>query len=348
MADMTPSRPRIFLLASFLVMLLIPSATFAQGSMDFGVEEVEEEESEGQDGAAEDDGTMTFGAEEVQEEPQDTAATDSYTVAVVAIPSEAIDRDQRIELQQKMLDAVSLDPNYRAQDGAPVLNGLEANGIASCVTEPLCLSGVGQDAGVDRILIGRVEQKARGLSLNVDLFDVNDKLFVKYTSVDRLGNFDSVLDSVEPAMKDIFDIRVERKGPNYGEEGDSGTVQKILAWTAAGLSVASLGAGIYFGMEASDGEDAIIGSKNAGGQFTISQAEAQQMLRDVEGDALTANVLYGASAGLAVISGILFYVESGSDVAAPEGRRRAGLLDRVDIQPSFGVDNVGLGASFKF
>lgn len=346
---MTPTRPRIFLLASFLLMLLLPSAAFAQGTMDFGVEDVEEEEGEGQDAAGDESGTMTFGAEEVQEDSGDTEIAGTYSVAVVAIPSEAIDRDQRIELQQKMLEAVSLDPNYQAQDGAPVLNGLEANGIASCVTEPLCLAGVGQDAGVERILLGRVEQKARGLSLNIDLFDVTDKLFVKYTSVDRLGNFESVLDSVEPAMKDIFDIRIERKGPDYGEEGDTGTVQRVLAWTAAGLSVASLGAGIYFGTEASSGEDDIIGMKDANGQFTVSQREAQQMVRDVEGDATTANILYGASAGLAVVSGILFYVESGSDVAAPDnGRRRAGLLDRVDIQPSIGIGNVGLGASFTF
>ncbi len=346
---MTPSRPLMFLLTCFLVALLMPSAGLAQGTMDFGVEDVEEEDGEGQEGGdTGDDGEMTFGADEVQEDPQDTGAADTYTVAVVALPSDAIDRSQRIELQQKMLDAVSLDPNYSAQDGASVLNGLEENGM-SCVTEPLCLSSVGQEAGVDRILIGRVEDKARGLSLNIDLFDVSDKLFVKYTSVDRLANFDSVIDSVEPGMKDIFDIRVERKGPNYGEETDTGTVQKVLAWTAAGLSVASLGTGIYFGSEASSGEEEILGMKDGNGQFTINQRQAQQMVRDVEGDALTANVLYGASAGLAVISGILFYVEGGSDVADPnDRRRRAGLLDRVDVQPTFGLGNVGLGATFSF
>ena len=347
MADTTPSRPLIFLLACFLMLLLAPSAALAQGTMEFGVEDVEEED--GDDSAEdEDDGTMTFGTEEVQEEPQDTGAANTYTVAVVAVPSDAIDRDQRIELQQEMLEAIGLDPNYQGQDGAQVLQGLEDNGIGSCVTEPLCLSGVGQNAGVDRILLGRVEQKARGLSLNLDLFDVRDKLFVKYTSVDRLANFDAVVDAVEPGMKDIFDIRIQREDPNYGDETDSGTVQRVLAWTAVGLSAASLGAGIYFGTQASNGEDDIVAMKGDDGRFTIDQREAQQMVRDAEGDALTANVLYGASAGLAVIGGILFYVESGSDVASPEERRRASLLDRVDVQPTFGVGNVGLGASFSF
>lgn len=313
--------------------------------MSFGEEEVEEEEETDDT----DDGTMSFGEEEVEQQTGNAAADDtSYTLAVVAVPTDAVSREQRIELQEKMRQAVSLDPAYQAEDGAQVLNGLEQAGLGSCITEPLCLSGVGQDAGVERILLGRVEETARGLTLNIDLFDVTDKLFVKYTSKARLGNFDAVIDAVEPAMKDIFDIRIERTGPNYGDETDSGTVQKVLAYSAAGLAVASLGAGIYFGMEASDGEDAILARKNDNGQFQITQKQAQQMLRDVEDDALTANVLYGASAGLAVLSGILFYVESGSDVAAPGGRRRAGILERIDVQPKVGFGEVGLGATFSF
>jgi hypothetical protein len=345
MADKMPSRPLNILLSSLFLLLILPSAALAQGTMTFGEEEVEEEtEEETDDGS---DGTMSFGEEEVDQEPMGSADETTYTLAVVAVPADNLNSDQRLELQQKMRQAVSLDPNYAAQDGAPVLSGLEAAGIGSCVTEPLCLSGVGQDAGVERILLGRVEETARGMTLNIDLFDVTDKLFVKYTSKTRLGNFDDVLNAVEPAMKDIFDIRIEREGPNYGEEGDTGTVQTVLAYSAAGLAVASLGAGIYFGMEASDGEDAILGRKNADGQFEITQAEAQQMVRDVEDDALTANVLYGASAGLAVISGILFYVESGSDVAAQDGRR-AGILERIDVQPKVGFGEFGLGATFSF
>jgi hypothetical protein len=337
----------MILLSSLFLLLSLPSAALAQGTMTFGEDEVEEDESDEETDDGE-DGTMTFGAEEADEEPfGDTTDDTTYTLAVVAVPSDALTRAQRIELQQKMRQAVSLDPAYQAQDGAPVLQGLEAAGLGSCVTEPLCLSGIGQDADVERILLGRVEETGRGLTLNIDLFDTTDKLFVKYTSKGRLGNFDDVLGAVEPSMKDIFDIRIERQGPNYGDQGDTGTVQKVLAYSTAGLAVVSLGAGIYFGMSASDGEEAILARKDADGQFEITQKEAQQMVRDVEDDALTANVLYGASAGLAVISGILFYIESGSDVAAPEGRR-AGVLERIDIQPKVGFDEVGLGATFSF
>jgi hypothetical protein len=345
MADKMPLRPLTILLSSLLLLLIAPSAALAQGSMDFGVEEVEEEEEE----TDEDDGTMTFGEDELAAEPDSMGDDDtSFTLAVVAVPTEELSRDERVELQQKMRQAVSLDPAYQAQDGSEVLIGLEDAGVASCITEPLCLSGVGQDAGVERILLGRVERTSRGLALNVDLFDVTDKLFVKYTSKGRLGNFDAVMDAVEPAMKEIFDIRVERAGPNYGDETDTGTVQTVLAYSTAGLAVASLGAGIYFGMQAADGEDAILAQKDSDGRFEITQKQAQQQVRDVEDDALTANVLYGASAGLAVISGILFYVKSGSDVAAPEGRRRAGILERIDIQPKVGAGEVGLGAAFSF
>ena len=330
-----------------LLMCLLPATSWAQDTMSFGEEEVEDdgsEESEEQSGG--DDGTMSFGVDEAQEEGEGDAA-DTFTVAVVAIPNPNVSREQRIELQNAMREKVSLDPNYEAQDGAPVLNGLQQSGMGSCITEPLCLASVGREAGVERILMGRVTGSGRNMTLEVDLFDIEDKLYVKTTKVRRLSTFGQVKEAVDPAMKEIFDIRMERQGPNYGDETDTGTVQTILAYTAAGLSAASLGAGIYFGMQASDGEDALMSEQNDDGTYAITQAEANKRLREVESDALTANVFYGASAGLAVISGILFYVETGSDVGTGD-QRRAGLLERINIQPSVGAGNVGLGASIDF
>ncbi len=357
MSDMTPSRLLTFFLTSLCLLVALPSAAFAQDTMSFGVDDVKkDDQNDTQDKQdSQDDqggGTMTFGADEVQngDQQKNNSGPKSYTLAVVVIPSDAMSREQRIQLQKRMTKAVALDKHYKPQDGAALLNGLQTAGMASCITEPLCLAGVGQDAGVQRILMGRLEQTSRGLDFNIDLFDVHDKLFVKYTSAKRLANFDAVLNSVEPSMKDIFDIRVKRKGPNYGTQASSGTVQKVLAYTSAGLSVVALGAGIYFGTQASSGEDNIVGKKNSDGQFTITQAEADRMVRDVQSDALTANVLYGASAGLAVISGILFYVHSGSDVAAPDTRRRrrASVLDNLQITPQVGLGKVGVGATLSF
>jgi hypothetical protein len=347
MADTTSARLLPLLLASLFI--LVPSSAFAQdGTMTFGVEDVKESSDEAAEEPA-DDGTMSFGTQDVlnQQNAQDSA-DQSYTVGVVMIPSDQLGNEQRIELQNEMQAAVGFAPNYQAQNGEAVLRALENAGMATCITEPLCLASAGREAGVERILMGRLKSTPTGLSYTIDLFDVSNKLFVKYTAVNRLSNYDAVLESVEPAMKDIFNIRVARKGPNYGEEASSGTVQKVLAYTAAGLSVAALAGGIYFGLDASSIEDGILEKKNESGGFTISQVEADRQMRAAQDSALTANIMYGAAAGLAVVSGILFYVESGSDVATPDQRRRAGLLDAIEITPQVGFGRVGLGAGFDF
>ncbi|MFW6053487.1 MAG: hypothetical protein ACOC9J_01625 [Persicimonas sp.] len=332
-----------------LVFGLSTSQAFAQDSMDFGVDEVEDDEDDA-DEAGDDDGTMSFGADEVDEEEEgDAGDDDSYSLAVLVLPSDHIDRNQRIELQDKMREAVGLDPNYDAQDGAEILNGLEEMGVNECVTETLCLAGVGQDVGVDRVLLGTIKQDGGSLTLNVDLFDVEEKLFVKYTTKRNLSGYSAVEGAVEPAMRDIFDIRVDRDGPNYGEETDGGTVQTVLAYSTAALAVGSLATGIYFGMDASSQEDDILANKDEDGQFTISQVEAERMRRDADSSALTANVLYGTAAGMAIISGVLFYVEGGSDVAEPtERRRRSSLFDAIELRPSVGAGKVGFGASIDF
>ncbi len=344
MADRRFLQPLAFLIAGLLVFGLSTSQAFAQDSMDFGVDEVEEDEE-----AADDDGTMSFGADEVGDEDAAAVADDTYSLAVLVLPSPEIDRNERIEIQDKMREAVALDPNYQAQDGAAMLNGLEEMGVNECVTETLCLAGVGQNVGVDRVLLGTVKKDGGSLTFNVDLFDVEEKLFVKYTTKRNLSGYSALEGAVEPAMKDIFDIRVDRDGPNYGDETDGGTVQTVLAYSTAALAVGSLATGIYFGMDASSQEDDILANKDEEGQFTISQVEAERMRRDAESSALTANVLYGTAAGMAIISGVLFYVDGGSDVAEPsDRRRRSSLFDAIELRPSVGAGKVGFGASIDF
>ena len=229
-----------------------------------------------------------------------------------------------------------------------VLQGLDSRGVATCVTEPLCLGTVGEEAGVERILMGRVKETAAGYQLDVDLFDVQDRLFVKYSSQTGLGNFNQVLEAVTPAYQDVFDIRVEREGLNYGDGTDTGKVQKILAFSSAGLAVASLSAGIAFGIQAKNLEDeALANETDDTGNFTnYTQVQALEDVRAARGKAQTANIFYGVAGGLAVVSGVLFLVQSGSDVA--EGEQRANKKKGLQLAPTVGQGRVGMGARFEF
>ncbi|MFW5966732.1 MAG: hypothetical protein ACOCV2_04390 [Persicimonas sp.] len=331
-----------------LAALHIPASAFAD-EMDFGVDEVQEDDEEGEEGEdgddgddedGEDDDVMDFGAEETSEE--DAGDSDSYSVAVVAVPSSDLSDKERKQLEDQMTAGVDLDPDYQAEDGGPVLEGLEEAGLASCVTEPLCLSNVGQDAGVDRILLGSVEREGGSYTLNIDLFDVSEKLFAKYAEADRLSDFKAVEEAVEPTMKDIFDMRVERDGPDYGSEADRSVVQRVIAWTAAGAAVGSLGAGIYFGMDASSQQSDLENETESNDEFTQTEAYSRQ--QDAQRAAVTANILYGSAAALGIVSGVLFYVEAGSDVGESDQRADG----RLQLKPSIGFGKVGLDAAIRF
>ncbi|AWV87853.1 hypothetical protein [Bradymonas sediminis] len=309
--------------------------------MDFGVEEVEEE--------FDDDEAMDFGAGEVGEDLR-AGNGQSFRLGVVMIPSDAMSSQERSELQGKMRESAGAAKNYEPLDGSEILNRLDEEGMESCITEPLCLAGAGEDAGVDRILMGRLRSTPAGLVLTVDLFDVTNKLFVEYATASGVSGYSAVVDSVDKTVKDVFGIRVERAAPNYADEASTGTVQRVMAYSTAGIAVVALAGGIYFGMDAASLEDEVLAAKVDGG-FTISQVSATRKIRDAEDSALTANILYGASAGMAVVSAILFIVEPGSDVAEPDDRRRrrrAGLLEKIDFTPQVGLGRVGMSAGFEF
>lgn len=339
MADITSTR--LFPLVLACLLLLAPTSAFAQGdSMDFGVDEVDEE--------FDDDDTMDFGSGEAEMgEDLRASSGQSFRLGVVMIPSDALSSQERSELQGKLRDAAGAVKNYEPSDGSAILNRLDEEGMDTCITEPLCLAGAGEDAGVDRILMGRVKSTPGGLVLTVDLFDVTNKLFVEYASASGVSGYSGVVDSVDSTVKEVFGIRVMREGPSYGDEASSGTVQRVLAYSTAGIAVAALAGGIYFGLDASSLEDEVLDAKTDGG-FTISQVEATRKIRDAEDSALTANIMYGASAGMAVISVLLFVVDSGSDVAEPDTRRRAGVLEHLDITPQVGLGRVGMSAGFNF
>ncbi len=341
------------LLATLLAiaLALAPMPTFAQG-FDFGEDDVEPVEEEGGDdgggmefggeeeGGGEDGGGMTFGEDDVIEENTDEGTP---SVAVVALPGPDMDPDRRGEVQAEMMDVVADIPGYNYQGPEAVLPGLEDRGLAECVTEPICLGAVGTDAGVDRILLARVKPTpSGGLTLEVDFFEVRDKLTLKYAKREGLGGTGAIVDNVKPSIYEVLEVRVRRNGEFAGPEDDS-IVGPIVAWSTAVLAVGSLVGGIIFGLSASSGESDLQTKADNG---EVTQEEAQTLLRDVQGDATTANVFYGLAVGLAAVSALFFYLDIGSDVGA--GEDGSALLHDVHIAPAATDNGFGFAAGFRF
>ncbi len=341
-------------LAAILALLLAlsPSMVFAQG-FEFGEEEVEpvdepveEEEPEEDPVDTQDPAGLEFSEEDVEKTTY--SDVDEKQVAVVALPGEHMDQDRRQKVQAELEKVAGGIPNITMLSGSSVLGALEASGGEACVQEPLCLADVGEQAGVQRILVARVVEKEDGLELKTDYFDVDDRLFIKYHNESGLGGTGAIVKAVEPSLNEIFEVRELREGPQTVGEEDSGVVQSVLAFGTGGLAVASLVGGIVFGIQAKNVESDVEARPKNGEVYEMTQQEAREAIRPAEAKATTANVLYGFAIGLGAVSALLFYIKGGSDVAEDQQQDEAFSLRDIQIAPAVSADGVGFGAGFRF
>lgn len=348
----------VFSLVATLLCLFAATPAFGQddGTMTFGEEdaqEIDDDEAsddggggQQQDGGGEEEGTMTFG----EEDAADTSDEEQKpVVGLAAVPGDAIDESQRQSLQQQLGDSLQQVPDIELQTGTALLESLRQRTVATCVTEPLCLGSIGDDAGVERIVLAKVDRKEDGLQLDIDYFNVEDRLFIKYESVDGLGNFNKVLDQVQPVIKTVFEIREREEEPNYADQ-NTGAAQTAIAVGCGVLSAGALVGGIVFGTNARGIESNVNSyEKNEQGVYKDSeftQTEAQRMLNDAQGQAELANISYGLSGAFAIASGVLFLIDPGGDVSEESGQ--ASLFDRLEVSPNFGKSGAGISAGFDF
>ncbi len=336
------------LISSFLIALLAlaPTRGWAQ-DFEFGEDEVEEvpDDASGPPADEGDDSDMVFSDDGLSQE--DTVETEEKpSVAVLAVPGPNADPQRRQEIQQAMSEYANTLPNIISVGPEGALPALEQRDPATCVTEPICLGAVGDAADVDRLLIGRVKQGDAGLTLEVDYFDVNDRLFLKYHSSQPVSGTSGLVEAVEPAMKDIFNIRDPSDDPNFVGDEDSGIVQDIVAWGSAGLAVVFLGTGIYFGTQVSSAESDLEDTEGENGIFSITQEVAQERVRSAEGDATAANIFYGLAGAMAVTSVVFFIIKGGSDVA--EDQERVDVIEDFRFGPTITEAGAGFGAGFSF
>lgn len=322
----------------FVVALSAPTMALAD-DMTFG-------QDEGTDTKKDD---MTFGKEEgtdTKKEPAKTEDTEKgNTMGVVALPSKAITKEQRTKLQAALMKAAGETKKYSATGGSGLLAALEESELETCVRDQLCLGSVGKEAGVDYVLTGRVSKAASGFVFTLDLFDVKEKLFIKSKTYNKLGDFDDVLDMVVPASRSVYDIRVKRDGPKVGTGAKKSTIQTVFAYTTAGLALACIGGGIFYGLDASAQEDELKNSPKEGDRYKdLTQRQARERLQEIEGTATTANVFYGLGLALGAASVALFVIDFGSDVDETEeyGSRK------LSITPTVSADGVGVGTMFRF
>gem|GEM_PF-2052199 len=332
--SMNSNRVLVWLLASALVFPATTVFAFDDDEMTFEPEEVEDE--------------MTFAPDDLEDDdfdPEDEI-DESVDVGVVAVPGDDITAEERDRLQDALRDAADDIPEISIYGDADLLSALEERGPDYCSRESICLASVGDGVAVDRILQARVEDDGGSFRLDIDYFDVDDRLFVAYHSNSGLSSIDDVIEAIPPGVDDIFGIRRDVDGDMYVDDRDV-NIQSVLAYSTAGAAVASLGTGILFGMQVNSQQSDLEAARDGDGNYSdLTQTEARSQQRSMENAALTANVFYGLSAGLAATSLALFVLGGGDDATASSGQTP--WYGAVEWSPQFGGEQVGLGATFNF
>ncbi|MBW2731268.1 MAG: hypothetical protein JRH20_02685 [Deltaproteobacteria bacterium] len=108
-----------------------------------------------------------------------------------------------------------------------------------------------------------------------------------------------------------------------------------MAWTATGLTVASLGGAITFGVVSSS-------SASDAESDTITQVEAWKHQDQAQRNATMANIFFGVSGALAIASGVLFYLEYRQDM----GERSHAPAPKTSMRLLPGLGGLSLVGTF--
>jgi len=237
------------------------------------------------------------------------------------------------------LEEYTSRPNNGLVDKFAVLgaqDGLE------CAYDPICLSRIGEELGVEYLLIGRLTGTKGSYGINLDLIDVKGSTVKEYVTRSVDGGASDVEKAIADSFPRLFNIRKGAKKKGAEPDREVGPVQKGVAWGTLGLGVVFVGAGVYFGLDASSIEDELTNGArkpDAPRPYILTQKEAQARLDDAESSALLANVFYGLSIAAGATSALLFLIKPGSDIATEEE-----LSDGFHLSPLIGPDGAGVSA----
>ena len=220
-----------------------------------------------------------------------------------------------------------------------------------CAFDPVCLGRYGRQLGLGQIVVGRVAATETGTwGTTIDLFDAASSSIANYRYFETEPRLLTITESLPTELRMLFGIREDRTGSGNASTGPS-TAQTALAWTTAGLAVASVATGIVFGLSAksadSDFEDCVLIDDWDGEPVCeLTQREAEPLIDQGRRDATLSNVFIGGGLFLGVISVVLFTVEPGGDIDEDADLARRNHDWR--LAPAVSRDSFGLSSAWTF
>lgn len=319
--------------------------------MEFGDEDEWDDWGEEEDGWDdwEDETDDGWGEEEV-----DVTPAELDTITALVVPSDVFDPALADSLTNAVMnelvnfEGVTVVSNEGLRDEFEIMG---AELAFECAFDPVCLGRYGRELGLGRIVVGRVNANdTGGWGTTVDLFDTANSSITNYRYFETEPRMLAVTEALPGELRMLFGIREDRTGSGAGRTGPS-TAQTALAWTTAGLAVASVATGIVFGLAAKSTDDeladcTLIDDFEGEPVCDLTQRDAAVMIDDGRRDATLSNVFIGGGLFLGVISVVLFTITPGGDI--DEDADLAQRNRDWSVSPSVSREGFGFTGAWSF
>lgn len=268
-------------------------------------------------------------------------------------PALAEQLTSQLENELKELGVYEYVPNAAIFEEFEIM-GEELAG--ECAFDPVCMGRIGRSAGIDMVVVGRVEGTSSPgqWGTTLDLIDAGlgqiDN-FVYFTSASRTV---AVQDNLRSQTYRLLRIREER---TEGVTKTKGRAQRAIGWTAVALGAAAVGAGAYFAVDYGNQKKDFnkleripnsIDPRTGVPVLDITQRRGQHMIDDMNKSRNLSYALIGAGAGVALTGAILLAVSPGKDIYDEYDSRDRNARRRINIAPMFAPGGMGIQGGLEF
>lgn len=281
------------------------------------------------------------------------------TVTGLIVSSETLAPQLAEQLTNQLEERLDALIEYDLVDSSPIFAEFEIMGpelARECAFDPVCMGRIGRGAGIDLIVVGRVEATATAgqWGTTLDLIDAGLGQIDNFVYFTTAGRTVAVQESLEAQLNRLFRIRAPE---SEGVTKTKGRAQRAIGWTALGLGVASIAAGTYFAVDFGSQRrdfnalDRIAGSEDPRTGYPVmdlTQIEAQRMIDDMDRSRNLSFALIGAGAGVALTGAILLAISPGKDIYEEHDTRDRNARRRVQVAPSFVRGGMGVQGGFEF
>lgn len=364
-------RFRLMELCAMAVVLTIMSVGHAQDTGDGEFEEFgefEDEEFSDFDEFGDEDEFSDFEEDEFSDDEFGEFGDDEFsegadfglpTITGLIVPSDALAAPLAEQLTNELGKELSELGVYEYVSNEAIFEEFEIMGeelASECAFDPVCMGRVGRGAGIDMIVVGRVEGTSSPgkWGTTLDLIDAGigqiDN-FVYFTSGSRTV---AVQENLRSQTYRLLRIREER---TEGVTKTKGRAQRAVGWTAVALGAAAIGTGAYFAVDFKNQQndfnklDRIPNSKDPRTGvpvLDITQREGQNMIDEMNRSRNLSYALIGAGAGVALTGAILLAVSPGKDIYDEYDSRDRNARRRINIAPMFAPGGMGVQGGLEF